>query len=65
MKVFKDSFSQMYVRPYTDKGKKKLFEGYSFNDDGILSLKAVQILHKGSLKYVSKKFVKQCIDLDI
>lgn len=49
---------------FKDKGKNKVFEHFSFNDNGVLSQKAVRALDKGQLSNYSPEFGKQVINLN-
>ncbi|KAL8100586.1 hypothetical protein AgCh_032734 [Apium graveolens] len=57
-----------YVTPSTlvpviDKGKKRVYEDYALDDDGLLNQRAIEILEKGELRSFGKAFRKICVDL--
>ncbi|KAL1816269.1 hypothetical protein ACET3Z_018843 [Daucus carota] len=46
------------------KGKEKVYEGYAFNNDGLLDREAINIIDNGILKHISKEMGKVVINLD-
>ncbi|KAK1398502.1 hypothetical protein POM88_008365 [Heracleum sosnowskyi] len=46
------------------KGKEKVLEGFSLNDDGLLSKKAIEMIDNDSLVHIAKGFKKDVIDLE-
>lgn len=46
------------------KGKEKVLQGYSFNEDGLLSQETTKVLDSGVLSQIAKGFSKEVVDLD-
>ncbi|KAK1373399.1 hypothetical protein POM88_029592 [Heracleum sosnowskyi] len=46
------------------KGKEKVLEGFSFNKDGLLYKKAIEMIYNGSFVHIAKGFKKDVIDLE-
>lgn len=63
-KRFAMPHSSIFEIGQASKGKEKVLSGYKFNEDDLLSKKAIDLLDNGSLSFIDKALKKETIDLE-